>query len=274
MRSIIKEPFVQFVVLGALLFVGNALWEHNVTKSEYKIIVDPSEMERQAVIFASENRRQPTDKDLQALLFSHVEEEVLLREAEKLGLGEDDTIIRRRLAQKMRFMIEDAAEPELSNDTELREWFVQNQTQFIEPERRSFSHIYLSPEKHGDQLQADAQSILAQISDENWKSLGDPFMLNRTYDLIDRLAVERLMGVNFANSLYSIEGSDWQGPLESAFGLHLVKISDVKPESLPAFDTVRDKVVTTWRDATRRAENNRRLRELIDKYNVVVEDDE
>jgi hypothetical protein len=274
MSSLLKEPFVHFIVLGALLFGGNAVWERHVLKSDTTIVIQPGEMERQAVIFASENRRQPTDEDLRALLFSHVEEEVLLREAQRLGLGEDDTIIRRRLAQKMRFMIENTGETKSPGDAELRAWFDQNQAQFVEPERRSFSHIYLSPEKHGDQLQADAQTLLAQISDANWKSLGDPFMLNRKYDFIEARSIERLMGANFATSLFSIKGTDWQGPFESAFGLHLVKINDVKPEALPAFDTIRDDVVTNWHDTTRRAENNRRLRELIEKYTVVVEDGE
>lgn len=274
MRSLLKEPFVQFIILGALLFAGNALWERQVTKSDYTIIVQPGEMERQAVIFASENRRQPTDEDIRALLFSHVEEEVLLREAQRLGLGEDDTIIRRRLAQKMRFLIEDTGDSKPPTEAELRDWFKQNQAQFVEPERRSFSHIYLSPEKHGDQLQSDAEVFLTKVSDENWKSLGDPFMLNRAYEPIDATAIERLLGASFAKNLFAINGNEWQGPIESAFGLHLVRVSEVKPETLPVFDAIRDQVEAAWRDKTRRAQNNQRLRGLIEKYNVVVEDGE
>lgn len=273
MRSLLKEPFVQFIILGAMLFVGNALWERHVLKTDMTIVIQPGEMERQAVIFASENRRQPTDEDLRALLFSYVEEEVLVREAQRLGLAEDDTIIRRRLAQKMRFLIEDTSKNKPPDEMELRDWFDKNKAQFIEPERRSFSHVYLSPEKHGDQLQADAQTILSQITDENWKSLGDPFMLNREYGLIETAAVERLMGTNFAKSIFSIQSTDWQGPIQSAFGLHLVKVDEVKTQAMPTFETVRDLVEAKWRDTTIRAENNQRLRNLIDKYEVVVEDD-
>lgn len=274
MRSFLKEPLVQFIVLGALLFVGNALWERHVQKSDYTIAIQPGEMERQAAIFASENRRQTTDEDLRALLFAHVEEEVLLREAQRLGLGEDDTIIRRRLAQKMRFMIENTSETAAATEVQLREWFDQNQARFTRPERRSFSHIYLSPEKHGEQLQANAQAILSRVIDENWESLGDPFMLNRAYELIEKTSIERLMGVHFATSLFEIKGSDWHGPVESAFGLHVIKVTDVKPETVPSFDTIRDQVEAEWRDTTRRAANTQRLRDLIKKYKVVVEDDE
>ena len=107
MQKLWREPLVHFTLLGAALFAGHALWQRAVTKADYTITISAAELERQAVIFAGENRRQPTDEDIQALLFSYVEEQALMREAQKLGLGDDDTIIKRRLAQKMRFMIED-----------------------------------------------------------------------------------------------------------------------------------------------------------------------
>ena len=270
MRSFFKEPFFQFVVLGALLFIGNGLWEKQVTKSDYTINVDPAEMERQAVIFAGENRRQPTDEDLQALLFSHVEEEVLLREALKLGLGEDDTIIRRRLAQKMRFLIEDTREVNLPPEAELRDWFEKNKAQFVSPEKRSFSHIFFSPQNHGDKLEANAKTALSQISEANWKSLGDPFMLNRSYTQIDGTALERLFGTSFTTSIFAAYGTQWQGPVESAFGLHLFKIDAVEAESTPSFETVSGDVASSWQEVTRRQQNNQRLRDLIDKYKVEV----
>ena len=274
MRKFLKEPLVHFIGLGLLLFVGNGVWERNVQKSDYTITVEPGELERQALIFASENRRQPTDEDLQALLFSHVEEEVLLREAQRLGLGEDDTIIRRRLAQKMRFLIEDTGDTNPPNEATLKQWFETNQIKFVKPEVRSFSHIFLSPEKHGEQLSADAQALLAKVNDENWKTLGDPFMLNRSYARIDEQAIDRLLGANFSSELFAAEGEQWQGPIESAFGLHLVRISEVQPETQPSFDSVRDQVAAQWRDTNRRSENNQRLRDLIRKYKIEVEDGE
>jgi len=143
MSKLIREPLVHFIILGALLFAGHMIWQHKVTKADYTITVTTKEMERQALIFAGENRRQPTDDDLKALLFSHVEEQVLMREAQRLGLGEDDTIIRRRLAQKMRFIIEDVDAPALPDETTLKAWFEANIDTFVSVEARSFSHIYL-----------------------------------------------------------------------------------------------------------------------------------
>ena len=113
MRKILSEPLAQFIFLGCLLFLAHNFWEGVVLRKHMTINVSAEEIERQALIFASENQRPPTDDDIRALLFAHIEEEALMREALKRGLDKDDTIIRRRLAQKMRFIIEDIDEQTL-----------------------------------------------------------------------------------------------------------------------------------------------------------------
>lgn len=277
MRSIWREPLVHFVVLGAALFVGHAAWQSHVSKADYTINVSTDELERQAIIFAGENRRQPTDEDLKALLFAYVEEQVLMREAERLGLGEDDTIIRRRLAQKMRFMIEDVAGPEAPTDDTLEAWFENNKTKFLNPERRSFTHIYLSPQSRGDTVQADAEALLstanALTDPEGWKRLGDPFMMKRDYEPITATDAVRLFGREFTAALFELKDdtSKWQGPIASAFGLHIVRVNAVEPASMPTFEAVKQSVMAEWLDETRRSDNQTRLKELIEKYDVNVE---
>lgn len=267
-----REPLVHFIILGALLFAGHMLWQHHVNKADYTITVTAEEMERQALIFAGENRRQPTDEDLKALLFSHVEEQVLMREAQRLGLGEDDTIIRRRLAQKMRFIIEDVESPALPDDTELKAWFDTNMDRFVSPETRSFSHIYLSPEEHGDNLNIVAQNILSEVESENWISLGDPFMLKREFKSLSALETTRLFGPTFSKGVFEFSGDAWQGPVESAFGLHLVRIDNVSQKIIPTFDDVRADIEAAWQEEARRSANQAALKKLIQKYKVDVQD--
>jgi len=247
MTKLTREPLVHFIILGALLFAGHMLWQTHVSKADYTITVTTEEMERQALIFAGENRRQPTDDDLKALLFSHVEEEVLMREAQRIGLGEDDTIIRRRLAQKMRFIIEDVDAPALPEEVELKSWFQANLDKFISPETRSFSHIYLSPEEHGD-------------------------MMKRDFKDLRPIETTRLFGPTFSKGLFGLGGETWQGPLESAFGLHLIRLDKVTPKVIPEFDQVRTNVETAWQEDARRMANQNNLKKLIKKYKVDVQD--
>lgn len=274
MTKLSREPLVHFIILGALLFAGHMLWQRHVSKADYTITVTAEEMERQALIFAGENRRQPTDEDLKALLFSHVEEQALMREAERLGLGEDDTIIRRRLAQKMRFIIEDVDAPDLPAEPELKTWFEANINQFISAETYSFSHIYLSPEQHGDNLSAKATEILSLVKQpsQDWKSLGDPFMMKREFKNLTKIDTKRLFGSNFSKSLRELKGNIWLGPIESAFGIHLVRLDNFTPSITPNFDDVRRQVETAWQEEAQRSANQARLKQLIQKYKVDVQD--
>lgn len=272
MRQLFREPLVHFIILGGLLFAGHSLWQRHVTKADYTITVSPDEMERQATIFAGENRRQPTDEDLQALLFAYVEEQALMREASRMGLGEDDTIIRRRLAQKMRFMIEDVDPPKQPDEATLETWFNANVNKFVKPETRSFSHIYLSPEKHGKNLDVNLGKIKAIVDEADWKSLGDPFMLKRDFTRLSTIDVSRLFGADFAAGVFNAETEGWQGPIDSAFGRHLVRIDATTPKVVPELDEVRPAVIRAWQEQTQRAANTERLKKLIQKYKVVVED--
>ena len=274
MIKLSREPLVHFIILGALLFTGHMLWQRHVSKADYTIIVTAEEMERQAIIFAGENRRKPTDEDLKALLFSHVEEQALMREAERLGLGEDDTIIRRRLAQKMRFIIEDVEAPDLPPEAELKLWFEANIDKFIEAENYSFSHIYLSPEAHGENLESKASEILSLVNNQSrdWKAMGDPFMMKRSFKALNGIEITRLFGPNFSKELKKLKGATWQGPVESAFGLHLIRLDNFTPAITPNFEDARDSAENIWQEEARRSTNQATLKKLIQKYKVDVQD--
>jgi len=269
MKKFLREPFVHFIILGALLFIGHSFWEKGVVKADRTIIVSPGEMERQAQIFATENQRSPSDADLEGLLFAHIEEQVLMREAKRLGLDNDDTIIRRRLAQKMRFMIDDVGSPELPSKDTLKTWFDENPDRFLRPETRSFEHIYLSPRDRANTVMTDATALLKTGVPETWQAQGDAFMAGRTFDKLAYPAVQRDFGTVFADRIFALpSGPDWQGPINSAFGVHLVRLTDITAEYLPEFDAIKDEVETVWSDDAKRAENAEALKNLIDKYRV------
>lgn len=273
MKTLLREPFVHFILLAAILFAGHSLWQTHVEKVDRTLIVSAAEMERQAQIFAGENRRQPTDADLEALLFAHVEEQVLMREAQRLGLDEDDTIIRRRLAQKMRFMIDDVEAPPLLSSPELKTWFEANPQVFIRPETRSFEHIYFSPRNRSDTVEQVAADALSAGIDENWEAIGDAFMTGRSFTNFAKEATRRDFGTAFADRLFALpETTEWQGPINSAFGVHLIRLSEVTPERLPEFETIRTEVEAVWLEEAKRAENAEALKTLMRKYKVEVEE--
>lgn len=271
MNKLIREPLVHFTLIGALLFAGHHFWSKSVSKEDYTIYVSDAEIRRQAEIFASENQRQPSDEDIQALIFAHVEEQILMREAQRLGLDSDDTIIRRRLAQKMRFMINEDTPPDPPSDADLKTWFEANSAQFIKPEQRAFTHVYFSPGEH-DNVEAAAANALKQITDDNWKRIGDPFIETNQLPLVDKVTLTRRYGSNFANELFALgTGDNWQGPIASAFGMHLIRIDDKRARKAPEFEKAKSDVIKAWQEQALRKSNEQRLIDLLEKYKVEVE---
>jgi len=272
MSRLIREPLVHFIIIGFMLFAGHGLWTKHVSKADYTIHVSAAEIQRQAVIFASENQRQPSDEDIQGLLFAHVEEQILMREAARLGLDDNDTIIRRRMAQKMRFMLSEDTPPPLPKESVLRDWFAQNKSQFQQPASRAFTHVYFSPSEH-DNVTAVAQSAMASINDDNWNQMGDPFIEPNTVSAMDQISVTRRFGPNFASDLFALPvDQSWQGPLESAFGVHVVRIDFASKQSAPDFETALPDIEKQWRDQALREANTKRLEDLLGEYKVEVED--
>ena len=103
---LLKEPMLHFFVLGLLLYVlldGN---RHPVA-AENTIIVNDQLVSALKNNFRAQHQRQPSSVEINRLVQSYIEEEALVREAMRLGLEQDDAVVRRRLVQKMHFLFQD-----------------------------------------------------------------------------------------------------------------------------------------------------------------------
>jgi hypothetical protein len=80
--------------------------------------------------FAKAWQRPPTSEELAGLVRDLVREEVYCREAMALGLDKDDTVIRRRLRQKMEFISDDIAAMPEPTDADLNAYLQRTPTDF------------------------------------------------------------------------------------------------------------------------------------------------
>jgi len=156
-----------------------------------------------------------------------VREEVLYREALAMGLDKDDTIVKRRMAQKMQFLAEDVAAAHEPSTVELKARFDKNSQKFALPSRYSFRHLYFSPDKRGKNAPDDAAKALTKIASqpEDSKlaaSLADPFMFQDYYGDRPPEALAKEFGPQFVVALEKLKPGSWQGPIESGYGWHLV----------------------------------------------------
>jgi len=270
MKRWLKEPFVHFVLLGVLLFATQDIWSPPTPDSR-DIVMSKAAQQRLFDLWAVEALRQPTKEDQQAIIADYVREEALVREAELLGLADGDTVVRRRLAQKMRELIEDRVDLSDPGEDELKRWFENNSKDFDTPERRTFQHIFFAgqtPTANDDKITA-AQSALQ--SDVNWQTLGDAFIEKRVYSDINIAEVARIFGQDFADQLFTLGPGRWSSPIESAFGQHLVRVAAISQPQAADFDASRADILNGWREAERRKANSQAVNTVISRYNVDVQ---
>ena len=264
----LKDPLFAFLLIGAGVFAVESAWRAAQRDAEYTIVVPPAESRRLAELWQTQTGRAPTPSELQGLLEEHVREEILVREAKRLRLGEGDAIVRRRLVQKLAFLADDLATGEAVDEAELQRYFEDNRERFGTPAVVTFSHIYFSPEQRAD-ARADAERALAALDADAWRSAGDPFMLGRTYAHASLERVRKDFGDEFAAAVASrpAEGV-WRGPLRSVYGQHLVRVDANTPARSPDYAAAKQRVVAEF-DAERRATANREyFEELRARYTV------
>ena len=177
MKKLIREPLVHFLLLGGALFGVYAALNRDQAESREDIVVTSGQIENLAATFAKVWQRPPTAEELKGQIDQYVKEEILSREAVKLGLDQNDTVIRRRLQQKMEFIAEDFAAAAEPTDAELADYLAKHPDQFAQDQRFTFRQVFLNPEKRGDQLEADTAALLAELkrrgADADVSTLGD-----------------------------------------------------------------------------------------------------
>jgi hypothetical protein len=277
MRRLLREPLLHFLLLGAGLFLAYSLQQKNGGRREPgQIVVTLGQIEQMATAFAKTWQRQPTHEELAGLVRDRVREEVYCREAMALGLDQEDSVIRRRLRQKMEFVSDDIAALIEPTDAELEEYLRTHPDSFRVEPRFSFEQVYLDPQKHREKLASDAEQLLAQLdhagSEPDLSTFGDSLLLEPQFAQQPASEVAKQFGEPFALALSRFEPGRWQGPVESGYGVHLVYVSERVEGRLPPLAEVRDAVRREWDNARRLAANEAFYQELLERYSVTIED--
>lgn len=274
-RRLLAEPLLHFLVLGAALFGLSALLGQPSGERRERIVVTPGQVEHLASTFARTWQRPPTPLELDALIADHVRDEVYAREAVALGLDQDDVVVRRRLRQKMEFLTEEAGEPSPPTDEQLAAFLAAHPEPYRVEPALAFRQVYLSRDRRGDALEADARTALARLNaagpDADVSTLGDPLLLPDDVALSSRGEVARLFGEPFTARLLEAAPGRWVGPIESGYGLHLVYVRRREDGRVPALSEVRAAVARDWESTRRKETLETAYRTLRDRYVVTVD---
>jgi len=273
--KLVREPLVQFLVLGGLLFAYFEWRSGGSGPGSTRISITPGLVEHLASGFAKTWQRPPTDAELKGLIDEHVREEIATREATAMGLDRDDTIIRRRLRQKMEFLVEDAVDQAPPSDAELQQWMEKHADALRAEPQVALRQVYLSTERRGASARIEAEKLLTSLRsagpDARIDALGDASMLPRELPLGPLSEVVRAFGTEFAARIEAIEPGQWTGPVESPYGLHLVLVMERLAPAPPALADVQPLIQRELMAERRKARLQGLYERLLTKYTVTIE---
>jgi len=272
---VLSEPFVHFLAIGALIFVAYAAIDRGTdAPQEETIVVSAGQIGQIFEVFSRTWQRPPTPEELRGLIDAYVKEEVYYREGRKLGLDDNDTVFRRRLQQKMEFLMEPSAAELTPEEGALEAFLAANREAFRIPQQLAFEQVYFNPERRGAAAATDAAEALERLRAGDVPDpaeLGDPTMLPQRMALTPADRIELNFGGDFVAGLTDAPAGEWAGPVRSGFGLHLVKVDEKEEARDPPLSEVVGPVTREWEDKRRREIADQRYAGMRDKYAVVVE---
>jgi PPIC-type PPIASE domain len=279
MKRLLKEPLLHFLLLGAAIFFVYSLISKSGGRPEPgRIVVTERQIDSMAEVFTRAWQRPPSADELAGLVRERVREDVYFREAMALGLEKDDTVIRRRLVQKMEFVLNDVAAQAEPTEAELSAYLQAHSGSFGVERRFTFQQVYLDPDKHGDHLARDTARLLAQLNragrEADPAAQGDPFVLEHTFSELPGSEVAKQFGKDFPAKLGSILPGEWQGPVQSGYGVHLVRVIKRTEAGVPSLAEVRDAVRRELGNARRLEMNEKIYQQLLKRYHVTIEANE
>jgi parvulin-like peptidyl-prolyl isomerase len=262
-----REPLVRFLLIGAMLFAAMS----GVRALERPVVrIDAAELDQLAAYWAAQYQRPPNKAELAGIIQDRIDEELLAREALRLGLDKDDMIIRRRLAQKMGFASEDADAREPS-ETQLRAYYAGTAERYAAPAKVSFQQVFFSGDRpNGGAQRAAAQALHRAEEGGRDDPSGDPFVFPLAYEDANLPDLVRDYGPAFVKLLGAAPVGSWQGPVVTPYGWHLVKVSARRQGQAASFEAVRDQVREAYLAQRRDTDRATFLQGLRRKYRVVV----
>jgi hypothetical protein len=273
--KLLREPLVHFLLLGGVLFGVFALVGDRGSERASHIVVTPGHLEHLMVSFTRTWQRPPTAQELAGLIDDYIREEVLYREAVAMGLDRDDTIVRRRLRQKLEFVAEDVAAQAEPSEDDLRAYLQAHPEAFAIEPCFTFRQVYLDPLRRGAHLARDIDRLRAELrhldNTADLAELGDGVLLAHRFDNVSATEVRTIFGDTFAAGLTALTPGQWQGPVPSGYGVHLVYVSDRTAGRIPELAEVREAVRRAWANSRRLDANETLYRTLLRRYTVTIE---
>lgn len=237
MMKLLRDPLLHFLAIGAVLFGAYHLTGKNDESAPGEIVVSTGQIANLEAVFSRTWQRPPTPAELQALVSDYIRDEVFYRQALAMGLDRDDAVIRRRMREKMEFISDLTADVE-PTDAELKTFVTAHPARFMSEPQFSFSHVYFKTGADLAMLESLRQALNNGTADV--EQIGNPFMAGFDFTDLTRSDVAQTFGESFVTWIDTAKPGEWDGPVTSAYGTHLVRVSRRVGAQARPFEEVRE----------------------------------
>lgn len=269
-KRLSREPLVHFLLIGVALFVFYSSTRDVASEAPNRIVVNSGQVEQLAANFKRTWMRAPTEDERNALVENYVREEVFYREALAMGLDQNDPLVKRRMRMKLEFILEDLASQDVT-DVALTTFLQKHPDKFRTEAQLSFQQVFLNPDKRKD-LDSDAKQLLASLNGGSAaKMFGDPTLVPSEFSLATQSEIARSFGERFAEEVVKLAPGDWTGPVYSAYGAHLLKVSERIEASQPELADIRALVEREYLVQQRKDQKDLAYQKLREGYEVTIE---
>jgi peptidyl-prolyl cis-trans isomerase C len=266
-----RDPLVHFALLGAALFALHG-WLAPPPRDAATIVVSRPLLDGLRREHLQRTGSSPTGEEEAALIDRYVDSEILYREALAQGLDRGDIIVRRRLVQKMEFVLETLAPLPEPTEAELQEFLDTHAERYELAARATLSHVFVSSERHGNAAEGLAAALRARlVAGEEASVLGEPFLHGRRLGGRTPSEIAAVFGQGFAEHVARLRLDEWSLPIESSYGFHVVRVTERVPRRRPPLDEIRSLVQRDWEVERRTALTRSALQRLRNRYEILAE---
>jgi len=266
--KLLREPLFLFFFFGFLIFFFYTRISNLVEQKNRQIIVSAGQIEMLAETFTKTWNRTPSKDELISQIDNYIMDEIFFKEAVDLGLDKTDQAVKRRMRQLMEMMLDDFASVYPSED-QLQNYLSAHPNEFRQDPRISFRHIHFQMRDR-----QKAMDLLPGLQDgsvgaENYS--GSMVMVPDQFTEESRWEVKRVFGDLFTESIFQLEVEVWNGPVESAYGWHLVKVGHRTEGEVPALNEIWDQVEREWSFDMRRRIKEEQYQKMREGYQITIE---
>jgi len=283
-ESTIQKPdswrtFTHLIAFGLLLALAMILVRGTPGDSENasRVVFTEADVAQVRAKFMRTWNRPPTAGELRKGLEQYVRDEILYREALARNLDRADPTVRLAMVRKITMMGVARAEAAELTDEDIQAYFALRKERYRIPARVDMVQVYLNKDKRGDSIRTEAEQLLASLrkrepQPEELANLGDVSMLRNIYTDVSDQDLDRVFGGNLGSAVVALTPGMWHGPIESGYGLHLVKVTHRQESRIPDLTEVVQRVITDLRYEGRQAAEDQFYAEIAPRYQVLYDE--